>query len=60
MDVRRAVPAAQRSSVEVVHCRHAMDGWPLCWPQDKEGGFRGSYRDADVTCPECLNLMVDD
>lgn len=42
---------------EVVHSRHFYDGYPLCWPMDREGEFKGSYKDEEVTCEACLAYM---
>lgn len=43
---------------DVVHVEHFLDGYPLCWPMDAEGTFKATRVDADVTCPDCLELLV--
>lgn len=44
----------------MVHLRHAIDGYPLCWPMSRAGRFDGSLQDEDVTCPECLAILRED
>jgi hypothetical protein len=52
-----ACPGTLHNSESVVHSKHFKDGFPLCWSQDREGVFEGSYDDADVTCPDCRKHM---
>lgn len=44
---------------EPIHLRHSIDGWPLCWPMDREGEFRGTSNAVEVTCHPCLTFMAD-
>lgn len=44
----------------MIHLRHSIDGYPLCWPMDQEGEFEGTFKDDEVTCLECLKLMKED
>jgi len=43
-----------------LHLRHFYDGYPLCWPQDREGEFTATPHEALVDCPECLQIMTRD
>jgi hypothetical protein len=40
----------------VVHLCHFYDGYPLCWPMDQDGEFKGSYKENEVTCPLCISI----
>lgn len=44
-------------TTEPVHSRHFYDGYPLCWPMDREGEHTSTNVDADVTCTDCLAYM---
>jgi len=37
----------------IVHWKHYLDGWPLCWDQDEIGSFEGTKEQSEVTCPDC-------
>lgn len=39
------------------HLRHFLDGYPLCWPMDRDGPFEGSFDETDVTCADCLGYL---
>jgi hypothetical protein len=45
--------------VTLRHLRHFRDGYPLCWPQDKDGDFDATLVEGKVTCPDCLALMKE-
>ena len=45
---------------EAVHSIHPGDGYPSCWPQNKDGQFKASRRDNEVTCVDCLELIAKD
>lgn len=45
--------------VEPIHLKHFKDGYPLCWPQDKDGDFKGTWLEENVTCPECIKLSKE-
>jgi hypothetical protein len=42
-----------------VHIRHSTDGYPLCWPQDADGEFRGTYEAALSTCEPCKKISAE-
>lgn len=42
------------------HLVHYKDGQPLCWPMSRQGRFKGTINEANVTCPDCLKYMGDD
>lgn len=42
------------------HLRHSTDGYPLCWPMDRDDPFTGSFDKADVDCPECLAHLAEE
>jgi hypothetical protein len=42
-----------------VHAKHYKDGYPLCWPLDKNGTFEGSWDEKDVTCKDCIQYMKE-
>lgn len=42
-----------------LHLRHSLDGYPLCWPMDRDGEFEGTYDEQAVTCGECLGHLKD-
>lgn len=44
----------------IVHLRHFKDGYPLCWPLEQEGSFRGSYKEGETTCKKCLAALEDE
>lgn len=44
----------------MVHLRHALDGYPLCWPMDKDGRFEGSFNETEVTCGGCLRHLNEE
>lgn len=44
---------------EPVHKRHFQDGFPLCWDQHQDGTYKATSKEAEVTCPECINYMKD-
>lgn len=48
------------ASRAVLHLRHSVDGYPLCWPMDRDGSFKGTFDDAAVTCPDCRRLIAED
>jgi hypothetical protein len=43
-----------------VHLRHSLDGYPLCWPQDRDGDFDGTRATDAVTCLECRSFLNED
>lgn len=45
--------------IDPVHYKHFKDGYPLCWSQDQDGPFQGSYEDHEVTCKECLAYTLE-
>lgn len=45
--------------MDLVHVRHYLDGYPLCWPMDKEGEFNVSEYDQQITCPECKKILEE-
>lgn len=47
----------QTPVTEVVHVRHFIDGYPLCWPMDRDGEFVGEYDESKATCEECLAIL---
>lgn len=51
--------AANEVDAEPVHLRHSLDGYPLCWPQDRDGEFAGTRDETAVTCPECRAVLTD-
>lgn len=46
--------------MKVVHLKHSIDGYPLCWPMDRDGEFEGTYDENKVTCKDCLEAMRDE
>lgn len=45
--------------MDEIHLKHYKDGYPLCWPMDKSGVFKGSFKDEEVTCPSCLTYIEE-
>lgn len=43
----------------VVHLKHYLDRYPICWPMTKSGVFRGSDETEDVTCSECIDYIKE-
>lgn len=48
---------AENAQVEPVHLKHSVDGWPLCWPMEREGEFKGTSHIDAVTCRPCLDAL---
>lgn len=44
---------------EEVHLAHFHDGYPLCWPMDREGTFSATRDERSVTCIDCINYMKE-
>jgi len=44
----------------MIHLKHSIDGYPLCWPMDKDGEFEGSYNENEVDCPDCIRFLKED
>jgi hypothetical protein len=44
---------------EPVHWAHFLDGYPLCWPMDRDGEFVGTRNENEVTCPQCRRLLTE-
>lgn len=42
---------------ELIHLRHFYDGYPLCWPMNKEGDFQGTRDETQITCPACKKII---
>lgn len=42
-----------------VHLAHSIDGYPLCWPMDREGPFTATRDEADVTCQQCITYLSE-
>lgn len=42
-----------------IHLRHSIDGYPLCWPMDKDGSFEGSFQEEEVTCEKCKEFLSE-
>lgn len=42
-----------------IHLKHFKDGYPLCWPMDKDGSFEGSFDEKEVDCSECLKILAE-
>lgn len=36
-----------------VHLAHYLDGYPLCWPMDRDGDFTATSSEPEVTCAAC-------
>jgi hypothetical protein len=43
----------------VIHLKHSMDHYPLCWPMTKDGPFEGTSTESKVTCPDCLAITAE-
>lgn len=41
------------------HLAHYADGYPLCWPQDREGDHDSTRAYDDVTCVDCNQILND-
>ena len=41
------------------HLRHSIDGYPLCWPQDRDGDHTSSPDEHAVDCGDCLTILND-
>jgi hypothetical protein len=50
---------AHEVNAEPVHLRHSLDGYPLCWPQDRDGEIVGTRDETAVTCPECRAALTE-
>lgn len=42
-----------------VHAKHYKNGYPLCWPMDREGLFEATWNEAEITCKQCLAYMKE-
>jgi hypothetical protein len=42
-----------------VHLRHFHDGYPLCWPMDRDGDHTSTPDEGDVTCPDCRQIISE-
>lgn len=51
------VHAPRPESVVVVHSAYRGNGYPLCWPQAREGNFTANRDDAKVTCIDCWEVI---
>jgi len=49
-----------REGADPVHWRHSIDGYPLCWPMDRDGSFEATSHEDRVTCTECVAILADD
>ena len=47
-------------NVPVVHYRHSIDGYPLCWPMSQEGEFVATEVDDEVNCRACMKYLEDE
>lgn len=45
---------------EPVHWAHSLDGYPLCWPMDRDGEFAATRNEQAVTCAHCLRYLTED
>lgn len=43
---------------EPVHIKHSVDGYPLCWPLDRDGEFTGTADERLATCGDCRALVA--
>lgn len=41
-----------------VHLKHPVDGYPLCWPMDRDGAFVATPTETAVTCNDCLTILT--
>ena len=48
------------SAAETIHLRHYLDGYPLCWPMDREGDFLATEVETKVTCDDCIDALEGD
>lgn len=44
---------------EPLHVRHSLDGYPLCWPMDRDGEFRGTFDEAEADCTDCKKVLEE-
>lgn len=56
---KEASDARGEADAEPLHLRHSLDGYPLCWPQDRDGDFVGTRDETAATCPECLAVLTE-
>lgn len=44
----------------IVHLEHSIDGYPLCWPMDRDGPFDATRDEHAITCDDCLTILDAD
>lgn len=43
----------------LVHWKHFLDGYPICWRNGEMGTFEGTRDEQEVTCPACLIFLEE-
>lgn len=43
----------------LVHWKHFLDGYPICWNLEQMGVFEGTRIESEVTCPSCIKFLKE-
>lgn len=42
-----------------IHLAHFHDGYPMCWPMDRDGPNSATTVESSVTCPDCRRIVAE-